>query len=98
MKNPVALRSAPLSVDIGVILVLAVAVLAPWLVGLARAPAALAWPVFIGIVALLVMLLLDEVHLWVPSGIGQPLSWTLAIAILIRLATEFFPRDRANRP
>ena len=84
--------------DIGFILVLAVAVLAPWLVRLARAPASLAWPVFILAIALLVLLLMDDMHVWVPSGVGQPLSWALALAIIIRLATELFPRDRANRP
>ena len=84
--------------DIGFILVLAVAVLAPWPVRWARAPTSLAWPVFILVIALLVLLLMDDLHLWVPSGIGQPLSWALAIAIVIRLATELFPRDRANRP
>ena len=84
--------------DIGFILVLAFAVLAPWLVRLAHAPVSLAWPVFILAIALLVLLLMDDMHVWVPSGVGQPLSWALALAIIIRLATELFPRDRANRP
>jgi len=84
--------------DLGVILVIAFAFLAPWLVRLAKAPSSLAWPVFILAIALLVLNLLDDVHVYVPSGIGQPLSWALTLAVIVRLATELFPRDRANLP
>jgi hypothetical protein len=67
-------------------------------VRLVRAPNSLAWPVFILAVALLVLNLMDQVHVYVPSGIGQPLSWALTLAVIVRLATELFPRDRANLP
>jgi hypothetical protein len=84
--------------DIGVTLVIAFAFLASWVVRLVRAPNSLAWPVFILAVALLVLNLMDQVHVYVPSGIGQPLSWALTLAVIVRLATELFPRDRANLP
>jgi hypothetical protein len=41
---------------------------------------------------------MDRVHWLVPSEIGQPLTVVLVLAIAVRLATELFPRDRANRP
>jgi hypothetical protein len=34
----------------------------------------------------------------VPDGIGKPVIWVLMLALLVRLALDLFPRDRANRP
>jgi hypothetical protein len=54
--------------------------------------------VFVLVIALLVLLLLGRVHWLVPSAIGQPLTFVLMLALIVRLALDLFPRDRANRP
>jgi hypothetical protein len=84
--------------DIGVTLVFAYLFLVPWLVRWRRAPHSLAWPAFLLGITLLILYVMDRVHWLVPSEIGQPLTVVLVLAIAVRLATELFPRDRANRP
>jgi uncharacterized membrane protein AbrB (regulator of aidB expression) len=84
--------------DIGFYLVVAYLFLAPWLVRALRAPGSLAWPAFILGILLLVLWFLDDLHLWLPSGVAGPLTVVLMVAILCRLATELFPRDRASLP
>ena len=84
--------------DIGFYLIVAYLFLAPWLVRWRGAPHSLAWPAFLVGVALLALWFLDEVHVWLPSGVAGPLTVVLMVAILCRLATELFPRDRASLP
>lgn len=84
--------------DIGFYLVIAYLFLAPWLVRWLRAPGSLAWPAFIFGVLLLLLYFLDQVHVWLPSGVADPLTFGLMLAVVCRLATELFPRDRANLP
>ena len=84
--------------DIGFWLVIAFVFLAPWLVRAVRAPSSLAWPVFVLAIVLLALHFLGYAHVYVPSAVGAPLTLVLALAILARLATELFPRDRASQP
>jgi len=84
--------------DIGVYLVIGVAFLAPWLLRVLKAPSSLAWPVFALAAVLWALYLVDRLHVYLPKPIADPLIWVLMLAILARLATELFPRDRASRP
>jgi hypothetical protein len=84
--------------DIGFYLVIAYLFLVPWLIRWLRAPDSLAWPAFILGIALMALYYLDRAHLYVPTTVGQPLTVVLMLAILVRLALDLFPRDRANRP
>lgn len=84
--------------DIGFYLVVAYLFLVPWLVRWLRGPNSLAWPAFILAIVLMALYFADRAHLYVPSEIGRPLTFVLMLAILVRLATELFPRDRASRP
>jgi hypothetical protein len=84
--------------DIGFYLIVAYLFLAPWLVRALRAPSSLAWPAFILGIALLILYFLDEVHVWLPSGVAAPLTVVLMVGIVCRLALDLFPRDRASLP
>jgi hypothetical protein len=84
--------------DIGFYLIVAYLFLAPSLVRWLRGPSSLAWPAFILGIALLALYFADWVHVDVPVAIGQPLTFVLMLALIVRLALDLFPRDRANRP
>ena len=84
--------------DIGFYLVVAYLFLAPWLVRWVRGPNSLAWPAFFLGIALVALYFLDRLHVDVPAEIGQPLTFVLMLALIVRLALDLFPRDRANRP
>jgi hypothetical protein len=47
---------------------------------------------------LLALYFADWVHVDVPVAIGQPLTFVLMLALIVRLALDLFPRDRADRP
>jgi hypothetical protein len=84
--------------DNGFYLVVAYLFLAPSLVRWVRGPNSLAWPAFFLGIALVALYFLDWLHLDVPAEIGQPLIFVLMLALIVRLALDLFPRDRANRP
>ena len=84
--------------DIGVYLVVAFAFLVPWLLRMLKAPGSLAWPVFALAIVLWALFLVDRLHVYVPDGVGKLTIWVLMLALLVRLALDLFPRDRANRP
>jgi hypothetical protein len=84
--------------DIGLYLVVAFAFLVPWLLRVLKAPGSLAWPIFAVAIVLWVLFLVDRLHVYVPDGIGKLLIFLLMLALLVRLALDLFPRDRASRP
>ena len=84
--------------DVGFYLVITYLFLAPWALRQLRAPHKLAWPAFLVGILLLLLYFLDWVHVWLPPPLGPVLTFVLMIAILLRLAVELFPRDRASRP
>ena len=84
--------------DIGVYLVIAFAFLVPWLLRLLKAPRSLAWPMFALAIVLWGLFLVGRLHVYVPDGVGKLTIWVLMLALLVRLALDLFPTDRASRP
>ena len=84
--------------DIGFYLVITFVFLGPWLARRFKAPNPLAWPIFLLAVSLILLHLLGLAHVYVPSEIGGPVTFILMTVVIVRLALDLFPSDRANRP
>ena len=84
--------------DVGFYLIITFVVLGPWLAGARTAPNRRSWLVFLLAIVLIALYFLGFAHVWLPDSIGGPLTFVLMGIILIRLALDLFPRDRASLP
>ena len=84
--------------DVGFYLIVTFLFLGPWLARARTAPNPGSWPVFLLAIVLIALHFLGFAHVWLPESIGGPLTFVLMLIILIRLALDLFPRDRASQP
>jgi len=84
--------------DVGFYLIVTFVVLAPWLARARGAPSSRAWAVFLLAIVLIALYFLGFAHVWLPEPIGGVVTVALMTVILIRLALDLFPRDRASLP
>jgi hypothetical protein len=84
--------------DVGFYFVVAVLFWAPPLARTVRPPRSLAGPLFALSLGLLALHFLGYWHVWLPGGLAEPVTFVLVLAVIVRLALDLFPRDRASRP